>query len=119
MGSPRAHNALPKGRVGSIPTPTTKIGAYIIEEDRIRFLAKSQGGSEHILIGKVKDKDVVPFVNIKEGIEHLRSNGWKEIRHAVDRSWNEDKGAWRIKWDDQRVTFNEEGSVNFWYEVKT
>ncbi len=84
--------------------------------DPIRFLARSKSGSEHIIKGKVKDRQGVPFASVKEGRAHLSSNEWTDIRVAVNRSWDESEEAWRIVWDDQKVTFNKADSSIFWYE---
>lgn len=82
----------------------------------IRALAKSLGGSEHILTGKVVDKQSVPWADEKEAREHLAKIGWTEVRLEVDR--HEEAGVVRTVWDDQSVTEHIPGTGAFTYIVR-
>ena len=79
----------------------------------MRVLATSQGGSEHILVGRVEGKTSVPFASKSDARTHLEKNGWKDIRFAVD-STNVDDQI-RITWDNQSITIHRPGESNFVY----
>jgi hypothetical protein len=78
--------------------------------DIIRLLATSKSGSEHIVTGYVKDRQTVHFASIKDAKSRVRQIGWENVRYCVDREWDEKKEGWVCLWDDQRKTFNKEGS---------
>lgn len=80
----------------------------------IRVLATSLSGSEHIIIGKVVDKQSVPFTSETDAREHLTRIGWTNQRFEVDRTTDE-HGIIRTSWDDQSVTEHKEGHSVFTY----
>lgn len=73
----------------------------------IRLRAKSLGGSEHILVGYAKNRQSVKFSSADQGQAILSKNGWTDIAEEISREMVD--GLWRVKWSDQRVTFNADG----------
>lgn len=79
----------------------------------IRILATSLSGSEHIVIGKVVDKECIKFTSNSEAKEHLIRNGWTNLRFLVEEVEND--GVIRRTWDNQSVTEHIEDVVSFTY----
>jgi len=80
----------------------------------IRVLAVSLSGSEHIIIGKVVDRQSVPFSSEDDARSHLTRIGWSDQRMMVDEQVLEN-GRIRTTWDDQSVTEHIKGSGTFEY----
>ncbi len=45
----------------------------------IKIWARSLGGSEHLLVGKVVNKETVPWDTVEEAVAHIERNGWTII----------------------------------------
>lgn len=80
----------------------------------IRVLAVSLSGSEHIIVGKVVNKQSVPFADQADATSHLDRIGWTNQRFEVDRVVDE-HGMVRTTWDDRSVTEHKEGTASFVY----
>jgi len=80
----------------------------------IKVLAVSLSGSEHIIIGKVVDKQSVPFASEEDARSHLTRIGWSDQRFAIDEQVL-DNGKIRITWDNQSATEHVKGSGDFEY----
>lgn len=80
----------------------------------IRVLATSLSGSEHILTGRVQNKEVVSWGNEAEARAHLTRIGWTNQRFIIDRTITDN--IVRTTWDNQSVTLNVEGENAFTYE---
>ena len=80
----------------------------------IRVLATSLSGSEHILGGKVVNKQSVPWEDDAEARAHLTRIGWTNQRFAIERTVTDN--IVRTTWDNQSVTLNVEGESSFTYE---
>lgn len=83
-----------------------------MEDNVIRLRARTLGGNEVIAVGRVRAGKTVPFASTEDGRAHLNSLGWTEIAEEVSRRWDPVENAWRVKWDDQRVTHNYDGFHN-------
>lgn len=87
-----------------------------MDDDPIRVRAKSLSGSEAILIGYVKDRESVPFHDAESARRRVEGIGWTNVAIAINRRWDAERNQWRVSWDDQKVTFNDEGSYEFKYK---
>jgi hypothetical protein len=80
----------------------------------IRALAVSLSGSEHIVIGGVRDKQSYQWQTEEEARAHLERIQWTNIRFQVDEKITGD-GKVIIVWDNQSKTEHVPGSGTFTY----
>lgn len=80
----------------------------------ILVLATSLSGSEHVVKGRVRDRETYEWKTNKEAKEHLKKHGWTNVRFLIDEKTTR-VGSKIPPWDDQSKTEHFPGQSTFTY----